>query len=81
MEEKKIIYPQYRKYHNNKSFFKIISKTKFEEIQVLGNNVKIHVFEAKILPDRNYISDLTYNYKEHWVLCNESEYNQIKKRI
>ena len=78
MLSEKITYPQYRKYPNNKSYFKIISPEKFEEIQVLGNTKTLHTFEAKILPDRNYISDLTFNYKEHWVVCEKSEYEKLK---
>ena len=79
MKEKNITYPQYRKYVNNKSYFKIITPDKFEEIQVLGNKKTINIFEAKILPDRNYIADLTFNYKEHWTVCEKSEYEELKK--
>jgi len=50
-----ITYPQYRKYSNNKSFFKIISPEIFEEIQVLGKKKRLHKFEAKILPQKNII--------------------------
>jgi len=78
MEQKKITYPQYRKYNNNKSFFKILSNTKFEEIQVLGTKKSLHKFEAKILPDRNFIYDLTFDYKNHWIICEESEYETLK---
>ena len=81
MSAEKITYPQYRKYSNGKSFFKIISKDKFEEIQVLGNNITLHLFDAKILPDRNYIYDLTHNYKVHWVICGAKEYEDLKMRI
>ena len=55
--------------------------TKFEEIQVLGNAKTLHIFEAKILPDRNYISDLTFNYKKFWAICKESEFEKLKKAI
>lgn len=81
MEQKKTLYPQYRKYPNNKSFYKIISPNKFEEIQKLGNKFKIYFFEAKILPDKNYIYDLTFNYKEHWETFSSEEYENIKKTI
>ncbi len=81
MNEETVIYPLYRKYANNKSFYKIISPEKFEEIQLLKDNRTLHVFEAKILPDRNYIHDLTFNYKEHWVVCEEEEYEKIKSSL
>jgi hypothetical protein len=75
------MYPQYRKYSNNKSFYKILSPNQFEEIQILGNKRTIHYFEAKILPDRNYIDDLTFNYENHWVICSEEEYEEIRNTI
>ena len=81
MKEENITYPQYRKYSNNKSYFKILSPNKFEEIQVLGLKKTIHFFEAKILPDRNYIADLTFNYNEHWIICEENEYESFRKTI
>ena len=80
MVTEEITYPQYRKYINGKSFFKVISPVKFEEIQVLGNKKTIHFFEAKILPDKNYIYDLTFNYKNHWVICESNEFENLKKR-
>jgi len=81
MSTKKITYPLYRKYSNNKTYFKIISETEFEEIQILGSKKTILFFEAKILPDRNYIYDLTFNYKTHWLLSDSQEYEALKKTI
>ena len=81
MTEPIIKYPQYRKYNNNRSFYKIISPEKFEEIQVVGNKTTLHLFEAKILPDRNYIYDLTFDFKKHWVICEEQEYESLKEKI
>ena len=34
--------------------------------------------EAKILPDRNFISDLIYNYEEHWVKITALEFESIE---
>ena len=53
-----LLFPQYRKYKNNKHFFKIVSHTEFEEISFIGNKKIIHTTVAKILPDRNFIADL-----------------------
>lgn len=78
---KTIKYPQYRKYLNNKSFYKIISEIEWEELVVLGNTVTKHHFSVKILPDRNYIYDLTFDYQNHWVKIEEDEYNAIQKKI
>lgn len=76
-----ITYPQYRKYKNNKVYFKIISANEWEELHLLGNKVTLHPFVAKILPDRNYIADMTFDYKENWDAIEESEYEEVKKRV
>ena len=77
----KITYPQYRKYSNNKAYFKVISPNKFEEIQVLGTKKTIHYFEAKILPDRNFINDMTFDYEANWVKIDADEFEKIKNSI
>ena len=81
MNNDNITYPQYRKYSNNKSFFKIISPSLFEEIQVLGTKKTLHKFEAKILPDRNFIHDLTFDYKTNWLSSTLSEFEDLKKEL
>ena len=70
----RIIYPQYRKYPNGKTYFKIISPTEWEEIQVVGSKYILHQFKVKILPDRNYIHDLTFDYEKNWVAIEYDEY-------
>lgn len=72
-------YPQYRKYKNNQSYFKIISKNEFEEIKKESNSWKIYAFEAKILPDRNFIYDMTFEYENHWEVIEENEFEKLKK--
>lgn len=81
MKQKEITYPQYRKYNNNKAFFKIISDTEFEEIQLLGTKKSFHKFEVKILPDRNFIYDLTFDYQKHWVICDKDEFEKLKDTL
>ncbi|MCW8897155.1 MAG: hypothetical protein OQJ96_02450 [Flavobacteriales bacterium] len=76
-----INYPIYRKYKNNKSYFKIISKEEFEEIQVLSNAYTLHHFKAKILPDRNLIEDLSINYEAYCDVISENEYETIKEKV
>ncbi len=53
-----INFPTYRKYKNNKHFFKIISESEFDEISFIGSKAIVTKHIAKILPDRNFISDL-----------------------
>ena len=51
-------YPQYRKYKNNHSYFKIGSKEDLEELKIMGSRYQVYTLKAKILPERVLISDL-----------------------
>lgn len=81
MMEKVIKYPQFRKYKNNQSYFKICSKTEFEELKWENNNWILYVFTATILPDHNFIYDLTYVFEQFWDKINEDEFENLKKSI
>ena len=69
-----IQFPTYRKYKNNKNFFKIINENEFEEISFIGNKAIIIKHLAKILPDRNFISDLLHDVGNTSELSNQKEY-------
>jgi hypothetical protein len=75
----KMKFPQYRKYSNNKHFFKIISETEFEEISFIGNKIIHQNHIAKILPDRNFINDLLIDIGNFCELSNEEEYKSYLK--
>ena len=66
-------YPQYRKYAHERTYFKIISADAWEEIHVMGKKYVLHHFKAAILPDRNYIYDLTFDYEKNWIKIEEGE--------
>jgi hypothetical protein len=74
-------YPQFRKYHNNKAYFKIISSTEWEEIQIIGSKHILHQFIVKIMPDRNYIYDMTFDYEKNWEKIEEEEYETKLREI
>ncbi len=76
-----VTYTQYRKYPNNRVFFKIISDKEWEEIQILGNNYSLHHFTAKILPFRNFINDMTFDYERNWLKIEEEEYKMILSKV
>lgn len=76
-----VTYPQYRKFPTNTAYFKIISETQWEEIQVIGKKYILHSFTVKILPDRNYIYDLTFDYKNNWLEIEAEEYEEMKQRV
>jgi hypothetical protein len=75
--EKKISYPQYRKYRNGKNYFKVISVSELEEIQFVGSKCFVHRLEAKILPDRNFIHDLIFDFSENALEIPEKEYLDV----
>jgi hypothetical protein len=75
-----VSYPQYRKFPTNAAYFKIHSATQWEEIQVIGKKYILNYFTVKILPDRNYIHDLTFEYENNWVKIEEEEYEGVKER-
>lgn len=73
-------FPQYRKYKNNKHFFKIISNSEFDEIHFIGSKIIITKHHAKILPDRNLLHDLLHDIGNTCELSTEEEYqSQLKK--
>lgn len=75
----KIHFPQYRKYKNEKSLFKINSLTEWEEIQIIGTKKMVHHFTVKIMPDRNFIQDMLFDYENNWVKIEEREYEVCRE--
>jgi hypothetical protein len=69
-----MIFPAYRKYKNNKHFFKVISHTEFEEISFIGAKAMVTTHTAKILPDRNLIADLLNDVGNTAELSSKEEY-------
>lgn len=78
--DQRISYPLYRKYANEKNFFKIISAEEFEELSLIGGKWHLNHFKAKILPDRNFIHDLTLNDKKNIIEIDSNEYMIIRAR-
>jgi hypothetical protein len=76
-----IAYPQYRKYKNEKGYFKIISADEWEEIQIIGSKIVVSSFKVNIFPDRIFINDLTFDYENNWALIKEAEYEKVKKEF
>ena len=72
--QSKMQFPIYRKYKNNKHFFKIINAEELEELSFIGKKLVINHLKATILPDRNFISDLIHDLGNTSELCTEEEY-------
>lgn len=70
-------FPIYRKYKNNKHFFKIISMDEFEELSFIGKKLIVTLHQATILPDRNFVSDLLHDIGNTSEIATEEEYQQI----
>jgi hypothetical protein len=74
-----IHFPVYRKYKNNKSYFKIIHPRLFEEIQIVGSKKIVKQIEAKLFPEVLFIQDLVLNYHEMADEIEESDYSRLKE--
>ncbi len=75
-----IEFPLFRKYSNNKSYFKVLDRQRFEEITTLGSHYWVHHFEAKILPDRYLVLDIIARAGGRWEAISETEYDEFKLR-
>jgi hypothetical protein len=73
-----IKYPQYRRYKNGLSYFKILSLVLFEEIKVIGSKRLINCIEAKQYPEKVFINDLLLDYALFANEISETEYEEQK---
>jgi hypothetical protein len=71
------MYPTYRKYAHNKTFYKVISKNEMIEITILGNTYCIQTIYSNILPDRNFIEDVIKNENDFLIVIDEGMYNEF----
>lgn len=69
-----MVFPQYRKYSNGQSYFKIVSETELTELKIFGTFFEIHHIQAKILPERLMIADLLNDYKNFAEAIDEQEF-------
>ena len=70
-------FPQYRRYKNGLSYFKILSLTEFEEVKVVGGKRIIHHVVAKQYPEKVFIHDLLFKYEGFAEEIGEKEYPTI----
>lgn len=76
-----IQFPVYRKYKNNNTFFKITSRDRFEEIQIIGARAKLNVITATQFPEMNHIYDLVYNHEGLGSEITENEWLEQFKKV
>lgn len=72
-----ISYPQFRRYKTGTSWFRIDGPEIYEEIRKMGNRWFIDRYKAQILPDRNWVYDLTFAYTDFAERIAEHEYEAI----
>ncbi len=77
----KINFPQFRKYKNGQSFFRIESPEKFIELKRTAQGFEKYIIEAKILPDRNLIMDMLVDYEKYWDRITEEEFEDIHAQL
>jgi len=75
-----IKFPQYRRYKNGLSYFKILSLTEFEEIRVIGSKRIVSHTEAKLYPEKVFINDLLFKYEDFAEEINAEEYSGVTLR-
>ena len=73
-------FPVYRKYSNDKSYFKVESESEFIQLQVIGKKV----FESRITvvqyPERLLVNDLIKAEEPHILSIGEAEFvEQLEK--
>ena len=74
-----IKFPQYRRYKNGLSYFKILSHTELEEIKIIGKKHQLHHIIAKQYPEKVFINDLLFKYEEFAEVIGENVYMELKK--
>ncbi len=77
MKNEDIHFPVYRKYKNNKSYFKIIHFKLFEEVQIIGTKKIVKQIEANQFPEILFIRDLIFDYHQMADEITENEYNRL----
>lgn len=70
-------FPQYRRYSNRLSYFKIWNENKFDEYKLNGKILEKYEFEVKILPDRNYLQDMLYEIEPYWEVIDETDFKEF----
>jgi hypothetical protein len=72
-------FPQYRRYLNGRNYFCFQSMEAFEELRGLGNKWLIEQHTAKILPDRNLVHDLLFEYQGIAEKIDAGDYEEVRK--
>jgi hypothetical protein len=72
--DREVSFPIYRKYAHDRTFFKILSKKTFVQLDIVGEAFMIHTFKAKIHPDRILVIDMIEMADGAWIASSEEEF-------
>lgn len=73
------VFPQYRKYSNNRSWFKILDESSFEELIISGKNYNVKSFKVLTFVDRNMMMDMLADNGKNWMVITGADYeNQLE---
>ncbi len=70
-------FPQYRKLKNGLSYYHLENNAVLHEAQMVGQRWTIHRLEAKILPERNLVSDLLHCIDGAYEVIDASTFNDF----
>ncbi len=68
-------FPQYRKLKNGQSYYQLENPSLLHEIQLIGQRWTTHDLAAKILPERNLLTDILLCADEAYVVIDAAEYD------
>ena len=74
-------FPQYRKYKNIETYFKIISEKEFEELSLFGNKFVKHLILAKQYPEMLRIKEMLNCEAGIWEVIEEKYYNEKNQKV
>ena len=69
-------FPIYRKYSNNKVFFRVISEDAFDEISLIGSKTVLQHIKATTYAEKLYIMDMIEMREGNWLESNEEEFDK-----
>jgi hypothetical protein len=81
MNATKMDFPQYRKYSNGRSYFRISSEKDFEELQFIGDRVVWYRVLAHQYPEMRTIKEMLDLHEGRWERINAIEYASIQKKF
>lgn len=67
-------FPVYRKYSNEKSYFKIISDHEFYQLELIGNGFTYEHLIARLFPDKLLIQDMKKKSGNYWMDISSEEF-------